>query len=164
MIRIIEANTHELITQAKSLFLEYTETLDFSLCFQNFDNELENFTSQYSPPAGNLFLALFENDPIGCVGVRYFEKDICEMKRLYIRSEFRGKGTGKKLAVSAIESGKALGYDYMRLDTLSSMETANQLYKSLGFVEIDPYRDNPIRGAIYMEMKLNINKCINKSA
>lgn len=155
MIRIIEANTDESIAQTKSLFLEYAESLDFSLCFQNFDNELENFPNQYSPPTGNLFLALSENDPIGCVGVRSFEKDICEMKRLYVKPEYRGKGAGKELAVSAIKSGKELGYEYMRLDTLSSMETANQLYKSLGFIQIKSYRDNPIDGAIYMELNLD---------
>ncbi len=146
MIRIIEANTDELITQAKSLFLEYAASLDFSLCFQNFDNELENFPIQYSPPTGSLYLALSENEAIGCVGVRRFEKNICEMKRLYVRHEFRGRKAGNLLAVSAIKSGKTLGYEYMRLDTLSSMETANQLYKSLGFIKIEPYRDNPING------------------
>ena len=154
MIKIIEANSDELIAQTKSLFLEYAESLDFSLCFQNFDNELENFPSQYSPPTGNLFLALSENEPIGCVGVRSIEKDICEMKRLYVNPGYRRKGAGKELTISAIKSGKALGYEHMRLDTLSSMEGANQLYKSLGFIEIDPYRDNPIAGAIYMEMNL----------
>ena len=154
MIGIIKANTSELITQAKSLFLEYAESLSFDLCFQNFDNELEDFPSQYSPPTGNLFLCFFKNEAIGCVGIRYFEKDICEMKRLYVKPEYRGKGVGKELAISAIKSGKELGYEYMRLDTLSSMETANQLYKSLGFIEIDPYRDNPIDGAIYLELNL----------
>ncbi len=154
MMRIIEANTDELIIQVKSLYLEYAESLDFDLCFQNFDNEMEDFPNHYSPPTGNLLLALSENEPMGCVGVRFFEKDICEMKRLYIKPEYRGKKAGKELAVSAIKSGKALGYGYMRLDTLSSMETANQLYKSLGFIEIDPYRDNPIDGAIYMELNL----------
>jgi putative acetyltransferase len=157
MIGIIEANTNELITQAKRLFLEYAESLDFDLCFQNFNNELNDFPSQYSPPTGNLLLSFSENEAIGCVGIQCFEKDICEMKRLYVKPEYRGKGAGKELAVSAIKSGKALGYEYMRLDTLSSMETANQLYKSLGFIEIDPYRDNPIDGAIYMELNLKIS-------
>ena len=155
MIRIIEANTNELTTRVKSLFLEYAESLDFNLCFQNFDNELENFPSQYSSPAGNLFLALSESEAVGCVGIRYFEKDICEMKRLYVKPEYRDQKIGKELAVSAIKSGRALGYEYMRLDTLSSMETANQLYRSLGFIEIDPYRDNPLDGVIYMELSLD---------
>ena len=154
MITIIEANTDELIAQAKSLFLEYAESLDFSLCFQNFDDELENFSSQYSPPTGNLFLAFSEDEAVGCVGIRHFEKGICEMKRLYVKAEYRGQKVGKELAVSAIRSGKKLGYECMRLDTLSSMQTANHLYASLGFTEIDPYRDNPIDGAIYMELNL----------
>ena len=155
MITIIEANTDELIAQAKSLFLEYAEALDFSLCFQNFDKELDNFPIQYSPPTGDLLLALSENDAIGCVGIRHFEKGICEMKRLYVKPQYRGKKVGKELAVSAIRSGKKLGYECMRLDTLSSMQTANNLYASLGFTEIDPYRDNPMDGAIYMELNLH---------
>jgi len=153
-MRIIEANTNELMTQAKSLFLEYAKSLDFSLCFQDFDNELENFSSQYSPPKGSLFLAFSENEAIGCVGIRHFEKGICEMKRLYVKPEYRRQKVGKELAVSAIKSGKKLGYECMRLDTLSSMQTANHLYTSLGFTEINPYRNNPIDGAIYMELNL----------
>ncbi len=154
MIEIVEANTNELITQARRLFQEYAESLDFDLSFQNFDAELEDFPSQYSPPTGNLFLALSESHAIGCVGIRHFEKGICEMKRLYVRPDYRGNNIGRKLAESAIKTGKALGYERMRIDTLPSMEIANQLYKSLGFVEIDPYRYNPIEGAIYLELIL----------
>ena len=154
MTKIIEANTHDLIVQAKNLFKEYAESLDFDLCFQNFNAELENFPDQYSTPTGNLLLALDINEVIGCVGIRYFEKCICEMKRLYVKPKGRGKKAGKELAVSAINSAKALGYEYMRLDTISSMENANKLYRSLGFIEIEPYRKNPIDGAIYMELDL----------
>lgn len=154
MIKIIKANTIELITQAKTLFIEYAESLNFNLCFQNFNAELESFPDQYSSPTGNLLLALSDNKAIGCVGIRYFEKDVCEMKRLYVKPKYRGKNAGKELAVSAIKSGRALGYKYMRLDTLSSMEIANHLYKLLGFMEISPYRNNPIDGAIYMELDL----------
>ena len=127
MIKIIEANTNEQIIKAKSLFIEYAKSLNFNLCFQNFDAELENFPDQYSSPTGSLLLALDENEAIGCVGIRYFEKGICEMKRLYVKPKDRGKKAGKELALSAIKSAKALGYEYMRLDTLSSMENANHL-------------------------------------
>lgn len=153
-MEIIEANTNELFTQAKSLFQEYAKSLNFDLSFQNFNTELENFPNQYSPPTGNLFLALSENHAIGCVGIRYFKKGICEMKRLYVRPNYRGEKAGKELVITAIQTGKELGYGCMRIDTLPSMEIANQLYKSLGFVEIEPYRHNPIEGAIYLELNL----------
>jgi putative acetyltransferase len=154
MIEIVQANTDELIAKAKELFQEYAESLGFDLCFQNFNAELDSFPKHYSPPAGCLFLALSQSQPIGCVGLRYFEKGICEMKRLYVRPNFREKNAGRQLAEAAIKAGKTLGYERMRLDTLPSMEIAHQLYKSLGFVEIGPYRHNPIEGVLYLELRL----------
>jgi putative acetyltransferase len=154
MIEIVEANTDDLITKAKDLFQKYAESLGFDLCFQNFDQELDDFPGQYSPPMGRLFLALSENQPIGCVGLRFFEKGVCEMKRLYVRPDFRGRKAGRLLAEATIKAGKIIRYEIMRLDTLPSMENANILYKSLGFRQIEPYRHNPIKGAIYMELNL----------
>ena len=154
MIEIVEANTKILIAKVKELFLEYSESLGFDLSFQNFDAELDNFPVQYSPPTGSLFLALEQNLPIGCVGVRYFEDGICEMKRLFVKPNFRGKRVGRLLAEAAVKAGKNLGYERMRLDTLPTMEKANHLYRSLGFVEIEPYRYNPIEGARYLELHL----------
>jgi len=153
-MEIVEAGTEALISRAKELVLEYSHSLEFDLGFQDFDAELENFPRQYSPPTGCLVLALSEEQPVGCVGVRYLEKTICEMKRLYVRPRFRGKQAGKALAQAAIKTGKALGYQRMRLDTVPSMESANRLYRSLGFVEIGPYRHNPIEGATYLELNL----------
>ena len=154
MIKIVEANRDDLIKKAKELFQEYAATLGFDLCFQNFDQELHDFPSQYSPPMGRLFLALSKNRPVGCVGLRFFKQGICEMKRLYVKSDFRGTKAGRLLAESAIKAGKGIGYEVMRLDTLPSMESANSLYKSLGFRRIEPYRHNPIKGAIYLELGL----------
>lgn len=154
MNEIIEANTDDLVSQAKKLFQEYSESLGFDLSFQNFDQELEDFTSQYSPPVGRLYLARYGNQFIGCVGLRYFEKDICKIKRLYVRPSFRGQQTGRDLVAAAIKAANCIGYKYIRLDTLPSMKSANELYKSLGFKQIEPYRHNPIEGAIYMEMNL----------
>lgn len=89
-MQLIEANTDKLISQAKDLFVEYAESLSFSLCFQNFDAELNSFPGQYSLPEGNLLLALYADKVIGCVGIRYFEKDISEMKRLNVKPDYRG--------------------------------------------------------------------------
>lgn len=154
MINIIEVKTDEFITEAKELFQEYASALGFNLDFQGFTREIDNFPEQYSAPDGRLYLACYGNQSIGCVGLRYFEKGICEIKRLYIRPEFRGMKAGRMLAEASIKAARDIGYEYIRLDTLQSMESANSLYKSLGFYDIEPYRHNPIDGAMYMELDL----------
>ncbi|MFH2092606.1 MAG: GNAT family N-acetyltransferase [Pseudomonadota bacterium] len=154
MITIIKADTKDLILTAKSLFQEYAESLDFDLCFQNFNQELQNLAEQYASPLGCLFLAFEGETAIGCIGLRLFEKKICEMKRLYVKPEYRNLKVGKLLVENVIKAGKFLNYDAMRLDTLPSMKSANALYKSFGFELIAPYRHNPIEGAIYMELNL----------
>ena len=154
MINIVPANTPDRIGNAKALFQEYAGSLAFDLDFQNFDQELEDFPGQYSPPRGRLFLAVFENQAIGCVGLRDLGKGVCEMKRLYVKPYLRRQKTGKMLAETVIQAAKDIGYDCMRLDTIPSMKSANILYKSLGFKEIEPYRFNPIEGALYLELRL----------
>ena len=154
MIEIREANTPELIVEAKKLFQEYADSLGFDLSFQNFEQEMHDFPDQYSPPSGSLHVAEYKGQIIGCVAVRYFEKGICEMKRLFVKLKHRGGKSGRKLAEAAVTSGKLLGYERMRLDTLESMKEANKLYASMGFVPIHPYRHNPMEGAIYMELNL----------
>jgi ribosomal protein S18 acetylase RimI-like enzyme len=155
MIEIFEATTDDLISAAKALFLEYAASLNFDLNFQNFDQEMADFPDAYAAPLGGLYVAGFEGRLIGCVGFRYFEKGVCEMKRLYVRPEYRGMRAGRKLAEAAIHGARVSGYRYMRLDTLASMQRANRLYRSLGFAQIPPYRHNPIEGAHYMEADLN---------
>ena len=131
MTEIVQADTKELIAAAKKLFKEYAKSLHFDLCFQNFDQELLDFPVQYSPPRGRLFLALSKNQPIGCVALRDFGKGMCEMKRLYVRFDYRERKIGRMLAEAVINSAKDIGYDFMRLDTLPFMESANNLYKKL---------------------------------
>lgn len=154
MIEIIEATTDDLISAAKALFLEYAASLSFDLCFQNFDQEMADFPDLYTAPLGGLYVAGFQSRPIGCVGFRYFEKGVCEMKRLYVQPDHRGMGAGRKLAEAAIHGALVSGYRSMRLDTLVSMQRANRLYRSLGFAKIPPYRRNPIDGVRYMELDL----------
>ena len=154
MIKIIPANTPDRIDKAKALFKEYADSLTFDLDFQNFDQELDDFPGQYSPPRGRLFLAVYENQAIGCVGLRDLGKGICEMKRLYVSPRFRRHRAGKMLAEAVIQAAKDIGYDCMRLDTIPTMKSANILYASLGFKKIEPYRFNPIEGALYLELRL----------
>ena len=110
---------------------------------------------KYTQPNGRLFLAIYNKNVAGCVGLRKFENDICEMKRLYVRPDFRRKGIGKALSVAIINAAREIGYSTMRLDTVPWMKEAITLYHSMGFIDILAYRYNPIPGTVYMELKLN---------
>ena len=155
MMKIIQADTASRVADAKALFLEYARSLDFDLCFQHFDREMDNFPGEYTPPDGALLLAVLKDDAIGCVGLRPIEGGICEMKRLYVREQARGLTAGYKLVKAIIDKAIQLGYTAIRLDTLPSMQQANRLYQAFGFKKIPPYRHNPIKGAIYLELKLH---------
>ncbi len=137
------------------LFEEYEVELDFDLCFQHFQEELDGLPGAYAPPEGCLLLAEQEDWAVGCVALHKLEEGICEMKRLYIRPAFRGRTIGRLLTEAVIGQARGLGYDALRLDTVPSMERARALYARLGFREIAPYCLNPIEGAIYMERDLN---------
>jgi putative acetyltransferase len=154
MIKIVEANTKEFVERAKELIREYSQSLEFDLGFQDFDKEMEDFPGQYTSPKGCLYIALDENQPVGCVALRDLGQDICEMKRLYVKPLFRGQKVGKLLAEVVIKAARDMGYDYMRLDTIPSMKQANMLYNALGFKQIPPYRFNPIEGATFFELNL----------
>jgi len=154
-LSIFQAESPAQIAEARELFLEYAQSLGFSLCFQNFDKELAGLPGDYVPPKGRLLLAEYEGQVAGCVALRPREAGICEMKRLYLRPQFRGKGLGRVFAERIIAEARATGYERMRLDTVEPvMRDAVALYRKLGFEEIAPYCSNPIAGAMYMELKL----------
>jgi putative acetyltransferase len=153
---IVQAKTPAQIAQARILFLEYANSLGFSLCFQSFDKELAGLPGEYAPPSGRLLLAECGGESVGCVALHEFEPRVCEMKRLYLRPTYRGKGLGRKLAEAIIKEARAIGYQRMRLDTVEPMmKDAVQLYRVLGFHEIAPYCQNPLPGAMYMELELS---------
>ena len=155
MLRFIQAESPEQVGRARELFLEYAGWLGFSLCFQNFDQELAELPGAYAPPRGRLLLASHEGEIAGCVGLRPLLDDACEMKRLYVRPQFRGQGVGRALAVRIVAEARAIGYGRMLLDTLpAQMGTAIAVYRSLGFREIEPYYNNPVEGALFMELPL----------
>ncbi|MBM3314944.1 GNAT family N-acetyltransferase [candidate division WOR-3 bacterium] len=139
---------------ARGLFREYADALGFDLCFQGFEEELASLEVQYARPGGALLLAYDSGSPAGCVGLRRFEPGVCEMKRLYVRPQYRGRGVGRALAEAAVAEARALGYGAVRLDTVPWMTEAIALYESLGFTDIPPYRPNPIAGARYLELAL----------
>jgi ribosomal protein S18 acetylase RimI-like enzyme len=151
---IIEAHHPQFVPEVRRLFLEYADSLNVPLDFQNFDEELKSLPGDYVPPSGCLLLALSDRQFAGCVAMRRLAKDICEMKRLFVRPQWRGTKLGKMLAETIIQRARDAGYQFMRLDTLPSMERARKLYSSLGFYEIEPYRFNPIAGTSFMEVKL----------
>jgi putative acetyltransferase len=126
-----------------------------NLCFQNFEQELAGLPGEYALPDGRLLLAEYEGQLAGCVALHKWQADICEMKRLYLRSSFRGKGLGRALAEAIIGEARSIGYRRMRLDTIEPiMKDAVEMYRKLGFGEVAPYRPNPIAGAMYMELNL----------
>jgi GNAT superfamily N-acetyltransferase len=153
-LAIDEARSTTDIDTARALFLEYAASLDFDLCFQDFDRELATLPGVYAPPTGRLLLARRDDEPAGCVAVRDLGDGVAEMKRLYVRPAFRGTGTGRALAVAAVEAARALGYARMRLDTVPVMREAHALYASLGFRPIPPYCANPVPGAMFFECLL----------
>jgi len=154
-LSFIQADSPAQIALARELFLEYAQSLGFSLCFQNFDQELAGLPGDYAPPAGRLLLAEYEGQLAGCVALHKLEPGVCEMKRLYLRSQFRGKGLGRALAGRIIAEARQIGYRRMRLDTVEPvMQDAVAMYRKIGFKEIAPYRSNPIAGALYMELEL----------
>jgi putative acetyltransferase len=152
---LIQATSTADIQLARELFAEYAAELGINLCFQNFQQELDQLPGAYAPPSGRLILAMSGSDAAGCVALRQITEDICELKRLYVRPQFRGTGLGSKLADAIISAGRELGYRRMRLDTLpEKMERAIRMYRSLGFKEIAPYYDNPVDVVTYMELEL----------
>ena len=154
-LQFLQAESRAQIAEARELFLEYAQSLGFSLCFQSFDQELATLPGDYAPPEGRLLLAMHEGQPAACVALHKISPDICEMKRLYVRQDFRGQGLGRELAERIIAEAREIGYKKLRLDTVEPvMRTAVALYRDLGFREIAPYRPNPIEGALYMELQL----------
>lgn len=154
MLEILEVESDENLEQIRTLFGEYAGKLDFGLDFQNFDEELANLPGDYTRPAGCLLLAFHKGQLAGCVGMRKLSDSICEMKRLYVKEQFRGLGIGRALAEAVVKEAHKIGYNYMQLDTVPSMEVARALYSSLGFKQTSPYRYNPIEGAVFMELRL----------
>lgn len=153
-MQIIAAHSPAQLPTVRELFTEYANSLDLDLRFQSFDCELAELPGKYAPPEGRLFLAMEHEQSAGCVALRKIGEGTCEMKRLYVRPAFRGKRLGRALADVVIAAAREIGYERMRLDTLSSMTAAIALYESLGFQRIAPYYDNPSGTAVFMELKL----------
>jgi len=159
MLTILQAETPEQIATARELIVEYATWLEFNLCFQGFEEEMRTLPGKYAPPPGRLLLALWERSPAGVIAVRPLDETegLCEMKRLYVRPEFRGHGIGRVLAERVIADAAAIGYTCMRLDTIpGKMEQAIAMYRELGFAETAPYYNTPVGETLFMERVLNV--------
>ncbi len=156
MIEIIQAETDEQIETARKLFREYEAWFGLALCFQNFDEEVANLPGKYAAArGGRLFLAFADEHLAGCIALRKLEDGVCEMKRLFVKNEFRGQKIGLALIEKIIEEARKIGYEKMRLDTFPpKMAKAVSLYESYGFRGIPPYYHNPYGDTLFMELNL----------
>ncbi|HSD75619.1 MAG TPA: GNAT family N-acetyltransferase [Steroidobacteraceae bacterium] len=153
-VHIVDAEGAAALAIARELVLEYAAWLGIDLEYQDFSHELATFPGDYAPPRGALLLAQVEAGTAGCVALRPFGPAICEMKRLWVRTEFQGLGIGRALAQAVLERARTLDYARMRLDTLPRMAAALALYRDLGFREIAAYYPSPIPGTVYLEADL----------
>jgi len=142
------------VAQCRELFIEYQQILGVDLCFQQFDRELAELPAAYARPRGRLLLARIAGEPAGCVALRPLSEGAAEMKRLYVRPDYRGMGLGRALAECVIDEARALGYGTLKLDTLPSMAEAWHLYAELGFVDTPAYNDNPVDGVRFLALAL----------
>lgn len=153
-LTVREVQNDEEMEEVRSLFREYEAFLNIDLEFQNFKRELKKLPGVYAPPGGYLLIGTIHSRIMGCVALRRLDKNICEMKRLYVRHGGRGTGLGRKLVGRIILAAREMGYSTMRLDTLKRLKAAMNLYESYGFRRIEPYYDNPLQGVIYWELDL----------
>lgn len=160
MLQIIPATSAETIAHVQELFREYGRIPGVAPCVDDFEREVVSLPGLYAPPGGTLLLALEDGSgvipraAVGCVGLRRWDERSCEMKRLFVRPEFRDCGAGCALVNEVIAAARAMGYQRMLLDTLPTMQKAQELYRSLGFREIPPYPKKPIPGALFFELDL----------
>lgn len=154
MLQLVEPDSPGLWLEARRLVQEYAASLNFDLCFQDFDHELETLSSEYGPPGGHFVLASWSGAFVGCGGLRPFADSACEMKRLYVAPNHRGKGIGQTVAKALIGRARQIGYTTMLLDTLPSMEAAQHVYLGLGFTSTSSYRHNPVPGATFLKLQL----------
>lgn len=159
MTQIIQAETPEQIAEVRKLFREYEAWLGLDLCFQGFEAEIANLPGKYALPDGRLFLAFVDKKAAGCIALRKLETGVCEMKRLYVREEFRSLGLGRTLIEKLIAEARLIGYEKMRLDTLpDKMAKAVKLYESYGFRPIPAYYPNPYDDTLFMQLELTEQK------
>ena len=153
-MRIEIKEAYDSIEEIKILFHEYVALIGIDLTFQSYQEELSNLPGKYSRPFGRLYMASVDGVPAGCIALRRFDEKRGEMKRLYVRDQFRGCKIGRLLSDKVILEAQFIDYQAILLDTLSAMEEARALYQSLGFVEITPYYESPLKDTHFLSLSL----------
>lgn len=153
-LNIREAEGAADMKAVRELFIEFQGIINVDLCFQGFDEELATLPGRYARPLGRLFLAMDGDEAVGVTGLRPMGDGVAEMKRLYLRSPWRGSGLGRRLAEAVVDAARHAGHKKICLDTLDFMDEARNMYRSMGFVEIPAYYDNPLDGVLYLECDL----------
>lgn len=158
-VKILSA--YHSVREIGELFSEYTDMLiagDSSfkkyLEIQNYDEELRHLEVKYGLPYGRLYLAYCGGKLAGCIGLRKIDDENCEMKRLYVRPQFRGQQVGRQLVEKILGDAREIGYSHMLLDTLPFLQSAVKMYKAYGFYEIPCYNNSPMDSSIYMKLDL----------
>ena len=139
---------------ARELIEEYVDTLDFSLEFQDIENELKQLNRVYGHPTGLIILAKADDEFVGVACMRDLGKSVAEIRRMYVKPDYRGKGLGRKILNKLVSESKRLNFRFLRLDTVPDMESAIHLFVSKGFYEIEDFGTNPFEGARFMELKV----------
>jgi putative acetyltransferase len=153
-MEIVRVESPAQIAQVRELFEEYWASFGFTSCFQNFSVEVAGLPGDYTPPGGQLALAMIEGRPAGCAAFRRFDAGRCEAKRLFVRPQFRGHGLGKSLLGWVIAEARSAGYREIVGDTMPVMSQALEMYDRAGFERTGPYSDHPTPGAIFLRLKL----------
>jgi GNAT superfamily N-acetyltransferase len=153
-LTLVAAEDDATLAEARALFREYQRALGVDLCFQGFDAELASLPGAYAPPRGRLYVGRVAGEAACCVALRPHDAVTAEMKRLYVRDAFRGRGFGKALAERVIADARGIGYAALVLDTLPGMASAQAMYAALGFRDVAPYTFNPIAGTRFMRLAL----------
>ena len=151
-IRLVDGD--DAVIDARTLFKEYASSFERELSFRDFARELVELPGAYVPPEGALLLARYDGRLAGCVALCPLDNGVCEMRRLFVRHQFRGKGVGKRLALAVIEAARDAGHRVMRLDVAPWMEEAIAMYRTMGFRPIEPYRSEFVTGTMFMELRL----------
>ena len=154
MVSVAIKPAYDDLDAVRELFSEYVTLLGLELDFQDYDAEFAGLPGKYAPPFGRLYLAWSDGSPCGCIALRRFDVRRCELKRMFVRPEFRGRGIGGALVRTLIDDAKAIGYAEMILDSFFSMESAIVLYRKFGFAEIAPYYENPYPDVVYLGLLL----------
>ena len=145
---------YDRLSEIKLLYGEYAKMLGVDLVFQDFEDELISLPGDYAMPGGRLYIVDYDNRLAGCIALKHYEGSSCEMKRLFVRPEFRGKRIGRALAEQVILDAKETGYQAMLLDTMGFLPDSIALYKKLGFIQMAPYRYNPLHDAMFFKLEL----------